>query len=122
MSDWVEDSALKLRSSAPLELNQIGTGNRNVVAISKATKKRKRLQFLLLLTLSRTVDGHINIKIADAKAHHSALYAAAGGDTSNDDTTLARSQPQPFQERFHLGSIKAVVSILDDHRLARFRL
>src|SRR5438105_11642618 len=89
-------SSPSLRKQA-LELNQSGTGDRDVVAIAEAAKERERLQFFLLVSLGRAIDGYVNIKISDAETHHGTLHAATGRDPGDDDAAFARSQSQPLQ-------------------------
>src|SRR5258708_37031818 len=57
-----------------LELNQIGTGDRDVVAIAEAAKERERLQFFFLVSLRRTVDGYVNVEVSDTETRHGALH------------------------------------------------
>lgn len=75
-----------------LNLNQVGTGNRDVVTIPEAREKRKRLQFFLLVSLRRAIDWHVHIKIADTEARDGALNAATGSDAGDDDASFTRSQ------------------------------
>src|SRR6266576_4001121 len=114
-------SSPSLRKQA-LELSQIGTGDRDVVAIAEAAKEGERLQFFLLVSLRRTIGGYVNIKISDAETHHGALHAATGRDPGDVVAAFARPQSPPLQKRFHIRSVEKIVGILDDDRFMRLRL